>query len=192
MKDSIRQRIIEMARDLLFTMTEEEITMNLIAGELKLTAPTLYHYFKGKDELLRAANQLIVEEISAQINIKFPPSIPYEMRIITTTGMVAEYFMKNGLPASYLVEDPMEKPIKLGAFRTKLASMFAELKKNGKIKSKTSAEQLMYRHLATTQADITYYRSTKKDLPEDFAEKVYAAKLPVNSLSVTVASLHPL
>ncbi|HSW60694.1 MAG TPA: TetR/AcrR family transcriptional regulator [bacterium] len=173
MKDSIRKKIIEMARDLLFTRTEEEITMNLIAGELKLTAPTLYHYFKGKDELLAAGNKLISEEILANTSIKFPPSIPYEMRIITATSMVAEYFMKNGLPVSYLVEDPMDRPISLKEVRKAFTAMFTEYKK--KNSSKAGAEQTALRYLALIMADITYLRSAKKDLPEDFAEKVFAA-----------------
>jgi AcrR family transcriptional regulator len=178
MKDSIKKRIIEKGRDLLFTKTEEEITMNLIANELSITAPTLYHYFKGKDELLTAANQLIVDEISAHLDIKFPPSIPFEMRIITATSTIADYFWNTGLPASYLIEDPQEKPIKLGEFRKKFASMFAELKKSDKLKSKISAEQIMYRYLATMTADLVYHRGTGKGLPEDFAEKVWQQSCP--------------
>ena len=122
MKDSIRQKIVEKARDLLFTKTEEEITMNLVANELSITAPTLYHYFKGKGEMLEAANQLIVNEISSTLELKFPPSIPFEMRIITAVAMTGDYFMKTGLPASYLIEDPRERPIVLGEFRKKLAA----------------------------------------------------------------------
>jgi len=175
MKDSIKKRIVEKARDLLFTKTEEEITMNLIAKELNITAPTLYHYFKGKDELLNDANQLIIEEISANIGIKFPPSIPYEMRIVTAISTVADYFFRTGLPASYLVEDPKDKPIKLKEFRLKFSGMIDEIKKNGKFKSNLSSDQLMYRLLATLQADITYFRSIKKEMPEDFAEKVWSS-----------------
>jgi hypothetical protein len=114
-----------------------------------------------------------VDEISAHLDIKFPPSIPFEMRIITATSTVADYFWKTGLPASYLVEDPQEKPIKLKEFRTKFAGMFAELKKTDKLKTKISAEQIAYRHLATMMADLVYHRGTGKGLPEDFAEKVW-------------------
>ena len=174
MKDSIKKRIIEKARDLLFTKNEEEITMNLIAGELGITAPTLYHYFKGKDELLNSANILIMEEISAHLSIKFPPSIPAEMKIITATSLVAEYFIKTGLPVSYLVEDPKDRPIVLKEFRKKFADMFADYNKNRKPAKKVGAEQTTMRFLAILMADLAYVRNNKKILSDDFAEKVFA------------------
>ncbi len=174
MKESIKKRIVEKARDLLFTKTEEEITMNLIAGELGITAPTLYHYFKGKDELLYAANQLITEEITALMSIKFPPSIPAEMRIVTATSLIAEYFMKTGLPASYLVEDPKDRPIVLKEFRKKMTDLFSMYYKNKKKTSKVGVEQTTFRYLATIEADLVYLRNTKKQLSEDFAEKVFS------------------
>lgn len=174
MKDSIRKRIIEKARDLLFKLTEEEITMNLIANELGITAPTLYHYFKGKDELLNAANQLITDEISAHLSIKFPPSIPAEMRIITATSMIAEYFMKTGVPGSYLVEDPKDRPIVLKEFRKKFTEMFSNYLKDRKTPKKAGAEQTTMRYLSLIQADIAYLRNNKKELSEDFAEKVFS------------------
>lgn len=174
MKDSIKKRIIEKARDLLFTKNEEEITMNLIAGELGITAPTLYHYFKGKDELLNAANVLIMEEISAHLSIKFPPSIPAEMKIITATSLVAEYFIKTGLPVSYLVEDPKDRPIVLKEFRKKFTAMFSDYLKNKKGGKKVGAEQTTMRFLAILMADLAYVRNSKKNLSEDFAERVFA------------------
>jgi len=174
MKESIKKRIIEKARDLLFTKNEEEITMNLIANELDITAPTLYHYFKGKDELLNAANKLITEEISSHLGIKFPPSIPAEMRIITATSMIAEYFNKTGLPVSYLVEDPKDRPIVLKDFRKKFTEMFSGYLKTKKSASKVGAEQTTMRYLAILQSELMYHRNNKKELSEDFAEKVFS------------------
>ena len=174
MKDPVKQRIIEKARDLLFTKNEEEITMNLIAGELGITAPTLYHYFKGKDELLHAANLLIMEEISAHLAIKFPLSIPAEMKIITATSLVAEYFIKTELPVSYLVEDPKDRPIVLKEFRKKFTETFADYLKNKKGKKKLGAEQTTMRFLAILMADLAYIRNSKKALPADFAERVFS------------------
>ena len=173
MKDSIRQRIIEKARDLLFTRTEEEITMTLVASELGLTAPTLYHYFKGKDELLGAGNVLISAEIVELASLKFPPSIPYEMRIITAVSRIADYFMVSGLPAAYLLEDPADRPVSLVKVRELFALMFAEYKKTLKSVPKISAEQMSLRFLGAVVADLVYLRSNKKELPEDFAEKVW-------------------
>lgn len=175
MRDSIKKRIIEKARDLLFKLNEEEITMNLIANELGITAPTLYHYFKGKDELLGAANLLISEEISTLLSIKFPPSIPAGMKIITATSLVAEYFMKTGLPAFYLVEDPKDRPVALKDFRKKFTELFSQyFKEDKKGTRKAGAEQTTMRYLGLIQADIAYLRNSKKELPEDFAEKVFS------------------
>jgi AcrR family transcriptional regulator len=171
--NAAQQRITEKVRDLLFTKTEEEITMNLIAEELNVTAPTIYHYFTGKDELLAAGNNLIFKEISACLNIKFPPSVPPEMKIITTTVMVADYFMKNGLPAFYLTEDPREKPVNLKEFRKKFTAMFSEYFKTAKGKT-SGAEHTAIRYLALIQAEIVYYRNLGKPLPEDFSEKIFS------------------
>ena len=55
--------IVAKARNLLFTARDGEITMNAIAKDLGMTAPTLYHYFKGKDELLESAKNLVVDEV---------------------------------------------------------------------------------------------------------------------------------
>lgn len=165
-------RIAEKARDLLFTMTEEEITMTFIADELKTTAPTLYHYFKGKDELLLAGNKLIQSEISAHLELKFPPSIPAEMKILTAVSMVADYFMKSGLPAFYLTEDPKDKPIKLKEFRKKFTDLFGDYMKTKNPVSKSNAEQIFLRYMSLVQAEIIYARNNKKPLHEDFAAKI--------------------
>ena len=149
--------------------------MNLIAGELGITAPTLYHYFKGKDELLHAANVLIMEEISAHLAIKFPPSIPAEMKIITATSLVAEYFIKTGLPVSYLVEDPKDRPIVLKEFRKKFTTMFSDYLKNRKGGKKVGAEQTNYAFsLQYLWQILPISETAKKTLSEDFAEKVFA------------------
>jgi AcrR family transcriptional regulator len=171
MKDSIRKRIVEKARDILFTKTQDELTMNLVASELGITAPTLYHYFEGKDEMIRAAYDLIQVEINETMGIKFPMSIPIEMRIITITNIIAEYIMRTGVPASVIVENPMGNTIDLRDFREKVKVMFAEyLKKKG---MKDDVDITTLRYLAIIQADIAYLRSAKKQLPEDFSEKVF-------------------
>ena len=171
MKESIRMRIVEKARDLLFTKSEEEITMILVADSLGITAPTLYHYFKGKDELLLEGNKLISEEIANLASIKFPPSVPPKIRIITSTSLVAEYFMKNGLPASYLIEDPKDRPVILKDFRKVMTGLFSEHLKTKK--GAGGVEKTTYRFLATMAADIICARNSNKPLPEDFAEKVF-------------------
>lgn len=173
MKDTIKQKIVEKAKSMLFRTNDEKITMNLIAEELGITAPTLYHYFKGKNELLAESSALIANDILALVSLKFPPSIPAEMKIVTATGMVAEYFMKTGVPAYYLVEDPQDKTISLTAFREKFVEMFADYLKKSNLD--LTPEQATYRHLSIMQADVIYYRNVNKELEDDFAEKVFSA-----------------
>jgi len=171
MKDSIRRRIVEKTRDILFTKTEDELTMNLVASELGITAPTLYHYFTCKDEMVRASYDLMQEEITAIMDIKFPVSIPVEMKIITVTNIVADYIMKAGLPAGCIVEDPMGSTIVLKDFRNKVQALFENFLTKKNIKE--DPQMITLRYLSLIQADIAYYRSSKKALPEDFSEKVF-------------------
>ena len=172
MKESIKNKIVEKARDLLFRSSEEDITMNLIAKELGITAPTLYHYFKGKDELIAAAQSLVTTEINAIISLKFPPSIPAEMKILTTSGQIAEYFMKTDVPPFYLIEDPKDRPVLLKGFREKFVEMFEAYVKNRK-GFKLSPQHAMNRYLALMAADILDCRNNKAKLPEDFAEIIF-------------------
>lgn len=172
MKESIKLKIIEKARELLFKSSEDDLTMNLIAKELGITAPTLYHYFKGKDELISAAQNLVMDEVNAIISLKFPPSIPVEMKILTTTGQVAEYFMKTQLPTYYLLEDPKDRPVLLKGFREKFLEMFEVYVKTRK-GFKLTPQHAMNRYLALMAADILDCRNSKAKLPEDFAEIIF-------------------
>ncbi|HSW60585.1 MAG TPA: TetR/AcrR family transcriptional regulator [bacterium] len=171
MKDSVRQKIIEKARDMLFTRNEEEITMIGVANELGITAPTLYHYFTGKDELLDAGNSLITKEITEISFMKFPSSMPAKMKIVTIASIVAEYFLNSGLPISYLVEDPKDRPVVLKDFRDRITSLFAEYLKNKK--GTHTPEKMAYRFLSALQADMILLRKNKGKLEEDLAEKVF-------------------
>jgi AcrR family transcriptional regulator len=175
MRDSVRQKMVEKARDLLFTMNYDEITMNLIATELGITAPTIYHYFKGKEELINAGYDLITEEINNIPLIRFPSSMPPEMKIMTVTGLVTDYFMKTGIPALFLVENLHDKPIDLNRFRKKFEEMIEAYIKKSKRNIKVSAGQLTYRYLGMLASDIAYLRKNNKKSSDDFAEKVFAA-----------------
>ena len=172
MKESIKVKIIEKARDLLFKSSEDDVTMNLIAKELGITAPTLYHYFKGKDELIAAAQALVTTEVNAIISLKFPPSIPVEMKILTTTGQIAEYFMKTGVPTYYLLDDPKDRPVLLKEFREKFAEMFDAYVKTKK-GFKLTSQHAMYRYLALMAADIVNCKNNGAKLPDDFAEIIF-------------------
>ena len=51
--------------------------------------------------------------------------------------------------------------------------MFSEYKKKKKAAPKISGEQMAMRFLGIVMADIGFYRSRKKELPSDFAERVW-------------------
>jgi len=172
MKQPVKEQMIRTAKDLLCTMTEEELTMNLVADKLGITAPTLYHYFTCKDELLAEANKLIGKEIAELTQIKFPKSIPPEMKIITVMNEVIAYFKKTKLPASYLIENPLDKKtVSLDEFRDTLTQLFKEYyqKKN----KKPSAEKEAFQYLGAIAAEIAYCRKNKKGVPEDLSEKMW-------------------
>ncbi len=172
MKESIKNKIIEKARDLLFKTSEDDITMNLIAKELGITAPTLYHYFKGKDELIAAAQALVTDEINSIVSLKYPPSIPVEMKILTTTGQIAEYFMKTNVPPHYLIGDPKDRPEILKGFMEKFIAMFESYVKSKK-NFKLSPQHAMFRYLALMAAEILNCKNNGTKLPEDFSEIIF-------------------
>ena len=172
--ESTKKMIVAKARNLLFTARDGEITMNAIAKDLGMTAPTLYHYFKGKDELLESAKNLVVDEVAEVVAIssKFPPSMPAEMRIITLTSLLADYFLKSGVPASYILEDFSPSPL-LKEFRSKFEELFDTFFKTKKPDTKISYKQATLRHLALMQADVLYYKSIGAKIPENFAEVIF-------------------
>lgn len=169
MRTSVRDEIIRTVGILLLTKSEDEISMNLVADSLGITAPTLYHYFKGKDELLRAGYDLIIKNITSCLSVKFPPSVPVEMKIITATSILADHIMNTGIKVSFLTEDARDGSIILKDLRNRFTEMFSKLKG----KKEISAEQMTMRFLALIQADIIYYRNAGKSLPEDFSEKIF-------------------
>ncbi len=175
MRDSVRKKMVEKARDLLFTMNYDEITMNLVATELGITAPTLYHYFKCKEEMITAGYDLITFEINDIPNIRFPSSMPPDMRIMTITGLVTDYFIKTEIPVLFLVENVHDKPIDLTAFRKKMEEMIEAYLKKSKKKIKVSIEEITYRYLGILASDIAYLRKNKQQPVENFSEKVFAA-----------------
>ena len=173
MKQSAKMKIADAAKELLCTMTEEELTMSLVAERLGITAPTLYHYFVGKDELLEAANKLTSTEITDIALRKFPKSIPNEMKIIMIMSEVIDYFKSTNLPASYLIENPLDKKsLNLDEFRKAIADLFLEYyKSKGK---NPGAKRSAYQYIGAIAAEIAYCRGTKHELPEDLAGKIFA------------------
>ena len=53
--DKTRQRIIEMAAELMAEKGPDAVSMREISAKLKITKPVLYYYFKDKDELIKVS-----------------------------------------------------------------------------------------------------------------------------------------
>jgi outer membrane protein TolC len=53
--DATRQRILEMATELMAEKGPDAVSMREISARLSITKPVLYYYFKDKDELIKAA-----------------------------------------------------------------------------------------------------------------------------------------
>src|SRR6056297_2074810 len=49
--EKIRQAILEQALDIIVEQGLESLTMRSLAGRLEMTAPNLYNFFSGKDEI---------------------------------------------------------------------------------------------------------------------------------------------
>ncbi len=63
-----RESIIEQARELIEADGIDQLSLGRLATALHVKAPSLYRYFDGKTELLRAVNELTNRALIAQIN----------------------------------------------------------------------------------------------------------------------------
>ena len=143
--------------------------MNKVADKAGITAPTLYHYFGGKTELLEEANRLLQAEIEKPFDMVFPKSVPAEMKILMNMSQVVDYFQKNNIKAGYLIENPVDRPIDLGIMRHRLISLFRDHMGGCSFNKATAAT---YDFLGLVVGGMIYYRSKKKELPDNFVEVV--------------------
>jgi AcrR family transcriptional regulator len=58
-----RETIIRKARELIETEGYERLTLKILAEALGISAPSLYHHFKSKAELLQAVNTTTFEQL---------------------------------------------------------------------------------------------------------------------------------
>ena len=159
MKESSRKRIVETAKELLLVMTVSQISMNTIADRLNLTAPTLYHYFTGKDELLSAAGAVLATEMEAPLKIKFPKSIKADIRLMTVGHVLIDTMIKKKVPGSYLIADPSDKPIRLGNFRSEFINLCRKVFND---EGKKGCQML-----ALLAVEIDLHQRTASAIPED-------------------------
>lgn len=96
MKDKLRAEIVKTAKLLLQEGKDiRQITMNLIAKKMGITAPTLYHYFKGKEEIVVLSLELIADELLEIFETPLPSSMTTEMKLKMKIVTLMSYLYKN-------------------------------------------------------------------------------------------------
>ena len=65
-RQRVRDDILDATRDLILDVGVGGVTLAAIAGQLELTKPALYYYFKSKDDLLF---ELVFESMSKEIEV---------------------------------------------------------------------------------------------------------------------------
>ncbi len=96
MKEKLRAEIVKTAKLLLQEGKDiRHITMNLIAKKMGITAPTLYHYFKGKEEIIVLSIELIADELLETFETPLPSSMPSEMKLKMRIVTLMSYFYRN-------------------------------------------------------------------------------------------------
>ncbi len=168
-RENIREVIAEKARDFLLMKNPEEITMLMVADQLNITAVTLYQYFEGKEEIIRAGYDLILKEIAECIDIKLPSSVNCYCKLKIVLKNLADYFYRKGVDPTWLIEDPPRLPITLKPIRNTIAGLL----KSWHNCDDDKAIWESCRYLSLVQAEIIYYKRSGKPLPDNIIENIF-------------------
>lgn len=85
-----REAIIRRAREILEAQGVERLTLQYLAAQLGIQAPSLYRYFKNKNELLRAVNEETGRHLIAAIQAAATHGGP-ETRILNMARAYREF-----------------------------------------------------------------------------------------------------
>jgi len=168
-KENIREVIAETAKDFLLVKNPDEITMFMVAKELDITPVTLYHYFGGKDEIIKAGYEMIISEIVECVDIRFPVTLSSSFKLKIILKNLCDYFYRTGLNATWLVEDPSCAPVSLQFVRNIVFDLVLKLFNC----DENDGMKITYRYLALIQAEILYHKKKSKPLPENTVENVF-------------------
>jgi AcrR family transcriptional regulator len=168
-KMDIRGVIAEKAKDILLVKTPEKVTMSMVAKQLDVTAVTLYQYFDGKNEIIRAGYERILSEISECIDLKLPVTLSSHFRLKIILKNLADYFYRTGLKATFLVEDPTYAPISFRFIRIPVMELLRDWLKC----DDDTAERYSYLYLSLLQSEIIHYRRVGEPIPDDIIEDIF-------------------
>lgn len=188
MKQKLKKEVDSAAKKLiLMGKSDHEITMNAISEELGMTAPTLYHYYQGKKEILRNAWTRIIDDIYTAFNTPLPRSMTPELQIKTRLTSFISYMKDNPDIMRVIFNDGesirVEKKDtvkKIQDFKEDLKSILKKYLK--KRKKQIPAEKAMYFLLSVISGQLYYLIQSEntENNPGQIVEDVFA--LWVNGL----------
>lgn len=78
MSDEIRKKIVEEAGELFHTYGFKRVSMDEIAGKSRISKKTLYAVFSSKDEIMRAALEVMTENLVNQMSDLLDKTLPID------------------------------------------------------------------------------------------------------------------
>ncbi len=178
MKASMKSEIIKAYAELLKkNKTTTKISMLELGNVTGVTAPTLYHYFEGKEEIHDATLDYISEELLAVIANPIPSSFPTEYKLQIRIAGLIEAVIKNSLFLD-LIFDHMSATEKKKSVGTKnLDAFFHDFTSFVKEwldskKSKQQALKIFYLLISILYTEVSCRKADDKS--GAISEKVYA------------------
>ena len=169
MKDRLKMEIIKTAKELLGEGKDlRHITMQLIAKRMDITAPTLYHYFKGKEEIIHLSIELIADELLETFEKPFPASMNAEMRLKMHIVTLMSYLYKNIDSFSLIFSDTgigywgsgeIKVTEKIKKFRGLLEEQVGQFLKSEKLSF--DSLKATYLLISLMMGSLRYYKSQK-------------------------------
>lgn len=89
--DSVKERILEHARDRFFTAGFSKVTMDELSAELGISKKTMYHYFPGKDRLLDQVIEWQLIEMRSRIQSILHAPSDFITRLAEMWGAIGRF-----------------------------------------------------------------------------------------------------
>jgi len=170
--ESVREDIIKKGVGILCSKPGYDLKLSEISDVTGISAPVLYNYFSGIDEIRKEVFKRIEEEIVLISNLKLPNSVSPDMKIVTIGFNLVRHFEETGLSVSYLTEEKKGMPVDISELRENIIQLFRQLKNTA-----FEPDLCLNIFLSYITANISYYRKNGKKVPDDICDK--ALKLVV-------------
>lgn len=125
----MKERIVEVAKAIHAAEGEGGLSMRRIAGELGVTAPALYHHFRGRDELLEAISDDGFDRLVGRLE-KLPHGRPHVRGCVGVLETYREFALAepHTFAAMFLAPRPRARrfPDDFAARRSRAFSILAD------------------------------------------------------------------